>query len=57
MVKNYKSLLENQAKRMNPDKIEIQRSLFEELQRTPHDDLVQYIKKAMFGGKHPVNHA
>ena len=49
MIKNYKTLLENQELRMNPDKVDLHKGLQEELQRTPYNDIVQYIKKAMFG--------
>ncbi len=48
-MKNYKELLENQDKRMNPDNITMQKAIFDELQKTPQNYVAQYIKQAMFG--------
>lgn len=47
--KNYKSLFENLERRMNPDKIVIEKAFTEELSRTPYNYEIQYIKKAMRG--------
>ncbi|MCY1633920.1 hypothetical protein [Marinifilum sp. D737] len=49
MVKNYKALLANQELRMNPESVELQKAIRDELQRTPDNTIVQYIKKSMFG--------